>query len=178
MNLIKGTTINVRLTNTFGFTSSAGGTFDHVFNLHNPNTYLDGASAMDYWTNYSTLYDFYRVRAIKIEFWPILPNDPSTTTVFQPIVFQYDEDSSANLASFDAAISNQSRKVYMLNRPFKYYKRLKKVAPGEQVMPGGWQDCATPVAKGAIKAYASGLDASTQYGVVAVTHYVQFRHKL
>lgn len=159
-------------------TTDASGVIDDVFNLHNTNHSINGGTAYTYSANYLQLYDQYRVRAIKIELFPRAPSDETTTTVYRPIVLAYDRDSDSAFTTFDGACSFGGSKVYNVNRKITYYRKLSKVAPAEQVMPGGWMDCAAPTDYGAIKTFASDLSVSKLYFVYKVTIYCQFKNRL
>lgn len=156
-----------KLKAVFTLTSTAGGTYAGVF--------TDNPSGMQDWTPFQSLFDSYRVHAIKIRFIPAFPNNLSATTAYRPVYIVGDNDDVGALASVNLALQYDSVKVKNLNMPWTYYFKWSKItssAAATVMTRVGYLTTATPQANRAVKFYADNLTASVNYGDLVVTMYV------
>lgn len=156
--------------------SSAGGAIVASFPV-NPALF-DGANPFPEFTTLQTLYDSYKVIAVKIEWVPDKPNDTSTTTNFKPLYSAFDEDSLFVPASIGSVLEYKNSKVFPLYAMFSRFQRILPVSNttgGSFISKDGFIDIANPQTQGSIAFYAEGLDTSDNYGQWIVTHYIQTR---
>lgn len=168
--------VSMKLKTVANITTSAGGLIQ--FTYPNDPTIFSEFSAL------AGLYDSYKYYAIKIQYFPHLPNDTSTVTGFTPIYFVMDPDSpSLVLATVAAAVEYGTMKAKNLYRPFTVFYRFPKVtqSPGSTyvTLSNGYQDIngAGSVDTSCVSAYASGLDISTTYGEIIITGYLRFKNR-
>ena len=154
------------------FTSSALGTLDTVVD-NNPSGFQD-------WSSISNLFDSYRVCAIKIKYIPSLPNDTSAVTGFYPLYAVNDHDDITPLASVNQAIQYENMKVHNLYMPWQHYFKIPvrtQTSTAGTIEKGGYQDIASVSGSAGIKLWVTGLDTSTQYGTMIVTHYIAAKNR-
>lgn len=155
-------------------TSSAGGVISGNVTLMNPSSATN-------WSAYTTLYDQYRVVAVKLTYIPNLPNDTSTITGYHPLFIGFDVDSTSNPANSADVYQLGYRKIVNMYRPWTFYVKVPKynqISSGSTSTRKGWYDCANPVTAGSMKFYGSGFDGSQQYGNTFVTYYLQFKNQI
>lgn len=142
--------------------------------------YSDNPSSLRDWSSFATLYDEYKVKAIKIQYYPYLPNDTSTVTGFLPLYSVYDDNTATNpLTAVNDAIEYENCKQYNMYRPWKRYQRMIPLAANATtvVRAGGWVPTASPAASQCVAFYGEGYDISTSYGSIVVTMYIKFRSR-
>lgn len=151
--------------------SNAGGVISFSYS-DNPNGFRD-------WTSFTNLYDDYKVKAIKFQYYPYLPNDTSTVTGFLPLYSIFDDNTTATpVTSVNDCIEYNNCKQYNMYRPWKRYVRWKTTtANAATVTRSGWVPTASPTASQCVAFYGDGYDISTSYGSVVVTMYVKFRNR-
>lgn len=169
--------VSTKLSLVVTATSDGSGIIDDVFNMGRPNVSVDGVNAYQDWSSFSALYDQYRVRAFKLEYFPSLPNDTSTTTGYRPIFLAYDRDSETAITGLTDAATITGRRIKNMYQSWNCYWKLSK-GSSSAPLTGGWKDCAVPLGTGAVKSYCNGLDASTTYGIFVLTCYVQFKNRI
>lgn len=150
------------------FTSNLLGVVSPVID-NNPNGYPE-------WSSVASLFDVYRVCAMKIKYFPFLPNDNSSSITYHPMYIVYDPDTTSSLTDSNEAIQYDRLKSVNLYRPFSFYTRVPRVSntgTSTKVFQGGWLDCASPVSIGSIRCIAESLTHSTQYGRVLATVYLK-----
>lgn len=150
------------------FTSNLLGLVNPVVD-NNPNGYPE-------WTSVASLFDVYKVCAMKIKYFPFAPNDTTATYFYHPMYIVYDPDTTAVLNNSEEAIQYDRCKGVNLYRPFTFYTRVPKVAStgtSTKVFQGGWLDCASPVSVGAIRTIAENLTHSKEYGRILATIYLK-----
>jgi len=123
------------------------------------------------------LFDVYRVCAMKIQFFPYMPNNVSTFTNYKPIFISYDIDTFQALVSANDALQYDRFKAKNLYRPWSFYTRVPKITNSlnnsAQIFQGGYIDIANPISVGCILTFADGLSVSTQYGKILTTIYLK-----
>lgn len=134
------------------------------------------------WTSFASLYDQYRILAMKVNFYPSRPNDESATTTFAPMYVIYDPDSTgAGPATADIALQVEGCKVRDMNKPFSFYTKIRKQMSVQSgavtISMGGWRDIGSVGATGGIKLLATGLNSASLYGTIVSKFYIQFRHR-
>lgn len=168
------------------YTSDAAGLMAYGFSTTNPSltTSVNGAAyvnACEDWANLITLYDQYRVFAVKITFTPDLPNDTSTVTSYRPCYIYVDYDSTTVQTTTAATIQYENCKVRNLYRPFTIYRKIPKSlnpTTAGNIVQFGWMDVAAPQPVGHIGlTVTAGVDLSTTYGQFLVTYYVAFKNR-
>lgn len=162
------TAVKLRLTNTLS--SDAGGTITQYYNFRDPSSTND-------WSNFSALYDSYRVFALKIKFVPLYPNNLSATTTYMPLYWCVDQDNVDNtgITSVGNIVQYENLKVKNMYKPWKIYIKCPKWLQAS--LPGGFQDIANPVSNGVLVSYGSGFNASSDWGTMIVTYYVGFKNR-
>jgi len=165
-NLIYGVTLN----------STAAGLITTVFD--------QTMTGLTDWTNWSGIYDEYRVLATQLEFFPNNRYSKVAATC-TPGFGVIDRDSNGALVSASQALQYSSCRILSLEDPWTDRREYR----GSSVPALNWRmnsvadamyvTTAAPIAatKPAIKLYFSGLSASTGYGFVIQRVKVQFRGK-
>jgi hypothetical protein len=155
--------IEVVLGEGVGMSSSAGGVINNVISLDNPSSSSD-------WSSYANLFDEYRVLGVDIRFQPQNKYGKSALTpICVPLNMVVDRDSSGPLTSSGQAANYASWKLVTLENLWMDKWRMKGTREAVFVTT------ASPASTGAFLFYASGLTASTLYGVIQVMYRVQFR---
>lgn len=148
-------------------------------NTTNPNG-AGYANACGDWTNLVTLYDNYRVFAVKLKYMPILPNNVSGTTIFQPMYVYQDYDSTTPVTNISDINEYENCKIKNLFRPWTVYRKIPKsvnLATNSSIVTFGWMDIANPQHTGHIGCFSENQTASTAYGVMQVTYYVACKNR-
>lgn len=135
------------------------------------------------WANIVTLFDSYRVPAMKVKYIPQLPNDASTLTGYHPLYVIGDVDSTvAHITSVNDAIQYENMRVKNMYMPWKYYFKCPKLGgvgstAAVKTQAGGWIDIATPFGNSSIEGYGTGFDTSQQYGTLVWTLYLMAKDR-
>lgn len=146
------------------------------------NTYTDNPQDYTDWTQIASLFDSYRVCAIRIKYIPNRPNDQSNVTTYQPLYIVQDRDSITPPGTVNAFIEYENMKVKNLYRPWSYYRKFAKQTStgvsGQVVLAGGYRDCAQPTGTQAIFIVSEpGLQSETIYGRYITTLYVTAKNR-
>lgn len=164
--------------------TDVAGQMSYLFSTTNPEltTSINGGAfgnAVQDWTSVISLYDQYRVCAIKVRYTPDLPNDTSVTTSFKPVYIVTDFDSTAAINNYNTLSQYEMMKVKNLFQPWSYYIKLPKSQTAGTIAVGsfGWHDMAAPDNIGTVQIFAQNLDASTTYGRFTVTYYVKTKNR-
>jgi hypothetical protein len=148
-------------------TTTAGGVSTGYARLNGLDA-VSGGVGVEEWTDFGSLFDFYRVIAFRANWLP--SNMYSTTNLQNFLVSCFDWDSTTNgTANSYATIgtySTMERRV--INRPFSRQSRVEKLSQASTassvILQGGWLDIAAPVTNGIFAWYADGLTVATLYG--------------
>lgn len=127
-------------------------------------TFSDNPSGSADWTSIGTLYDSYRVTHMKIEFFPLDPNEmmdqgalsSSPTGLYPPVAVAYDVDNASfptlvNTSQYETLLQYGNSKTFPLNKPWKYTCKCTKpyaasAAGGTVIIRDGLVDIASAVA--------------------------------
>lgn len=159
--------------------SDAGGTIHYTWSLTAISTNLvaiNGAApsnSLEEVSNIGALFDQYRVHAIKIAYFPQLPNDTSTVTGFFPLYTVIDRDTpntSPPVTAIATAVQYDNLRVKNMYRPWKRYIKVGKYA--QTGNPLGTMDLANIPNYGCLEMFGLGYDISTTYGKFVATYYV------
>lgn len=186
--LLQKGAVQMKLVHQQDLTSSAGGLLAFRVNMINPERAIDGANVVQGWTSYDTLFNSYRVKAIRIRYIPYLFQEPVATTAFRPLglTVRPNENDASNLATLNDVVNEDHYKLYDLRKPFTLYRKVW--TPGVMtdasdaavhISKGGWMQPTDPPVKGTPVAYfvAEGLSNSKTYGKVIVTYFLQFKDR-
>lgn len=144
------------------------------------STYTDNLNFYTDWTSMAALFDTYRVHAIKINYYPGVPNDLSSTTNYLPIYIVGDVNDTTALTSADQAIQYENCKILNMFAPWSYYFKIPKrlsTSTARDIEAGGYIDVNDVGSTCAIKYYADGLDVSSTYGSLIGTAYVSMKNR-
>lgn len=167
------------------FTSDGSGEILYGISTTNPalTTSVNGGAyvnACGDWSNLVTLYDSYRVFAVKIKFVPRFPNNLSATTNFKPIYVYCDYDSPTVVTNTNNANEYENCKMKNLFMPWTVFYRIPKtlnLASNSTIVSFGWMDIANPQPTGHIGMFSDGLSATSNYGDLQVTYYVGCKNR-
>lgn len=127
-------------------------------------SFSDNPSGSADWASLATLYDSYRVTHMKIEFFPLEPNEmmrqgalsSSPTGLYPPLAVAYDVDSAAfptlvNSSQYETVLQYGNSKGFQSNRPWKYQCKCTKPYAGTSagttaIIRDGMVDMATAAA--------------------------------
>lgn len=140
----------------------------------NPNDASSGSE----WASYAALFDSVRVRACKIEFYPLanVAQISTTGSVFAPIYVWYDKNSTYSALTPAQAIEYKTSKVFNMNMPWSYFVRLPKSVLNTTSEPGWQRTSAAGSATGYIGATTDAFTpASLTIGRYKITWYCEFR---
>jgi len=163
--------IKIKLRVTATVASNAGGQITFA--------YSNDPSGLQDWSSVAALYDEYKVKGLKIQFYPYLPNDPSGTTGYLPLYTVIDQNSATTpLTSVNDAIQYENMKAFNMYRPWKIFRRFEKITGSTSAqVNNGYMPTASPVATACMAFYGVGYDISTSYGSVIVTAYLTLRNR-
>jgi hypothetical protein len=133
-------------------------------------TYSDDPSISTDWSSLAASFEEYRTLAHEIQYVPNNKYQRGSTTT-RPICLVDDRANNAAMTSYANAAEHASITLASLDEPFR--KKINMDGSDEAV----FQKTSAPVSTRWIKIYASGLSASTMYGVFMITYLVQFRGK-
>lgn len=153
--------------------------FTYGYRLTQPDAVDGGSTACTDWVSVSNLYDEFRVSGIKLKFIPKRPNDPVSTTSYEPGYIFMDTDSTGLNPTVAQCVGYDNLKVVNLYRPFKVYYKVPKLinTSGTTVAYPGWMDTAAPTATGSVYFKAENLTASIDYGQMIVTYYIKTHNR-
>lgn len=165
----------VRLTNNARYNSNVGGIINTPISM-NPNGSTE-------WANCTSLYDEFRVRAIRIRL--VSLQQYSVTAANNGAAICYDNDNTTALTSQDAGL--QYNTSHLFPAVFGHVAQgndnkagvlefvfSRPTAGANTAIP--WIDVAAPAnSLGSVKFYCDGLTASTAYWQVYVDWFVEFR---
>ncbi|UPW41884.1 capsid protein [Dipodfec virus RodF1_131] len=148
-----------------------------------------GTGAFTEWSNIITLYDYYRVCAIKIKVFPVANYADAnvlaqTTQYYQPVFCVHDVNSttipSANLTS-DNFLQYGNCKVYNQYRPFRYYRKMWRTiqTAGSTSDTRGYKPTASPFATQCIGLLYTGLfkQSNMEFSTILVTFYLHMKSR-
>lgn len=174
------TKTKLRLITVTGGTATAGGLVSSFFLLRDPSGAND-------WSNYTSLYDFYRVCAIKVKW---IPSDPSYTAApaYHPMYLITDQDDidNTNLTSTAIYVQYDNVQIKDMHRPWSFYRKVPKVSTAANISGGGttsniltngFCDINTRPQNGVFSFRAESLTALKEYGTFIVTYYVKFLNR-
>lgn len=157
---------------TNGIVASNGvGVITQTFNF-------SAISSASEWTQYSALYDEFRMLAIKLT---LIPYQQGSVTALNGLVaLVYDDDDTVVLTSMNSALEYDTMKLIPA-----VWTSKGQVDQHTWVRPSSgentavtWVDVATPANSfGSLKFYSTGLTATTTYFTYAIEYYCQFRGK-
>lgn len=163
-----------KLTTTDAVTSTAGGII--------LNTYTDNPTGYSDFTNLQTLFDSYRVCAIKIRFIPTRPNDESNLTTYAAAYIVHDPDSTTPPATTAEMVEYENVKIKNLYSQWSYYRKFRRTTStgvaGQVVLAGGYKDMGLPTGTQAVFIRTdTGLLTSTVYGRYITTLYITCKNR-
>lgn len=157
--------------------STATSTAGNIIALQvNPN---DASSGGD-WASWQNLYDSVRVKACRVDFYPLFNSAQVGTTsvglAFPPVIGWFDKNTTYSALSFAAAMEFRTSKIFESNKKFTYFQRLPKTV-FNTTSPVGWQKT---VAAGSSTGYFgftsdAYFPASTAVMRYKITWYCDFR---
>jgi type IV secretory pathway VirB6-like protein len=155
--------------------------------LSNPALQFDGATAVEDWSSFSTLYDSYRVESLKLTWFPRFPNSYETATggsiTFTPIFLALDVDAATNasldtvaeIIQYEKLIKRVLFKEWSVS--FKCPRITSSGVSSSPVLSDGFLDIATPPSVGVIGIVAVDLAVSTTYGKLLSEYKITFKHR-
>lgn len=153
--------------NAIGHTTNVADIFND-----NPSTYPDFDSI-------AALFDKYRVNAIAVKFIPTVTANTTVTgsTVFTPGYILHDENhATVSLNTSNGFLQYENCKVVNLQRPWKYYRKMKRNIPmepvGNTLDTKGYQPTVHPVATQCFAFFNSSFDDGEQFGTFVVSLYI------
>lgn len=154
-------------------------------NLRNPENALD-------WTGMSTLYDYYRVHKVKIQYVPTQPLDTSSVLKYAPlyIVTDQDDTDSGNFTANTVLLQYGNVAIKNLYRPWTYIAKVSNIMSATKINAGtngpinilrsGHYDVNTRPDNGVCVWRAEGLTntgTDVTYGKITVTWYCSFKNR-
>lgn len=164
--------------------TAAAGVLSLKFTMRYPDSALELSA-------FNALFDSYRVCALKLKFYPSVPNDTSTTTAYSPLYAVVDQDADSSGANFLTSVNQalQYERVRAINmyKPWKLYVKIPKVYSGFTnsgtprtrctVLKDGFIDINTPMYTGTVGFYGTGFTGTTNYGNLVVTYYTAYENR-
>lgn len=164
------------------FSSSGGGIVNQAVHVLDP-------SGCTEWASLSALYDQYKVLECWVKVFPAynsITEAVSTTGGYAPVIFVYDPDDTAAVASIDIGLHYGNHQMFNVYRPLKY--GVRPIIQGDNSVNnagmalsyrpgyGNLLDVAQVAnyQKGVITWYGANLPPSAKVGEVVVEYYVQF----
>lgn len=143
------------------------------------------ASGTTNWANYTSMYDEFKVCAVKIKYIPIFLDaqmslSPAGTNGNIFIVHDYDSTgASLSGTSIATMIGYNNCKVKQMLRPWSYYARVPKTFSATAGKPMGWLDTSVTAPQPGTIFYTSDttINASTSIAHLVYTFYVKFSGK-
>lgn len=156
--------------------TTAGGALRVQIRLTEPLNVDSNAAAVTDWASVANLYDTARVCAVKVQWFPAHPFDPSSAAGYRPVYCVTDFDQTGLTLTNADAVGYENLKVKNIFRPFTYYIKVPKMTnpTSTSVAQLGYFDTTTPFATGSIYLTCdSSLTASSVYGQIMVTYYIK-----
>lgn len=165
--------------------SNGSGVVTGYNSLRNPGLAQD-------FTNFASLYDFYRVNAVKLKWIPSDPNfDPNVQAAFTNnpyapmyIITDQDDYDLTNLTTVNIFIQYDNCVIKDFSKPFSVYRSVPTITTATRVggaagqaniMDGGFIDINTLVDNGVIAWVTGGTNYTTKtYGQWILTYYITF----
>lgn len=167
-----------RLRGVTALSTSLPGTNADVYSMTNPGAYYNGGSVLQDLSNFTALFDNYRICAVKLKYIPSRPSDSSSTTTYLPCYVVPDFDDETALTSIAQAVQYERMRVKDLSKPWKFYVKVPKINSTTANSVGyGWFDLATSPNQAGIKFFATGLSTSATYGTIIATYYIAFKNR-
>lgn len=162
--------------------SSGTGTILNTFRTTQPDNFDGAATALTDWTSVANLYDSYRVYAIRLNYYPAVPNDVSATAKFAPVYVFTDFDTIGANPTNASCVGYGNVKTVNMNYPWKYYIRIPKMlnSGSSNISMPGWMDTVTPVVTGGVymvNSSAGQLSNNVTYGYVKATYYLKVHNR-
>lgn len=165
-----------KLRGVYTVTSDGAGNINNGFRITEPDNFDGSSTPLTDWTGISSLYDEFRVCAIRMQWIPDVPNDTTATTLYRPLYVYTDFDQVGLSLTDSAAIGYGNMQVKNMCMPWSYYIKIPKMAAygTSYNAQAGYMDTANPPPTGAIYlSKATGLSNSKVYGTVVLTYYIQ-----
>lgn len=162
---------NVRITSNGIISTNAVGVITKTIDF-NP-------SAATEWANFTSIYDEFRVRAVRLSLVPY--QQGSVTALNGTVVVAFDNDDNSVLTSLDAATVYESARimsgVWYSNQGNIKQLTFARPTAGDHTSEI-WYDCGAPAtAVGAVKMYSSAMSTSLQYFTYVMEYFIQFRDR-
>jgi len=141
--------------------SDAGGSIASVW-TNSPN--VSGV-----WGSIANLFDEYRTLAFRVEYYPHNKYNRGVSVTTQPILVVLDMDNSTALTSYTSGTYFSSAKMFTMDDKWVYEGKMSGVTDGQFITT------ASPTPFAWIKSWATGLTASTNYGLLLFYWRVQLR---
>lgn len=155
--------------------ASSAGVIDSTTSFNN-----DPSLAQD-WGALTTLFDSYKVSAMKIKYQPVAPNDEYATRINNPLYVVADCDTPTNpITSANVAIQYENCKMMDSVKPWSYYYKYPKQTSSANnlvILAGGYRDIAVTTASAGIFVWGNGLTTAVTYGIVIVTYYIACKNR-
>lgn len=153
----------------------------------------DDPSAATDFASLQALYDVYRVFAIKLEYFPLIPNDDETSLAvanpFPPFVVCYDADNggfpTVTTNIYDTLLQYSKSKTLPSHMPWSFYTLVEMptsrgtnlITGGPSIKVGGMVDIANPYTFSGVAVGAAFLVPSHFYGKLIVTRYCKLANR-
>jgi hypothetical protein len=129
----------------------------------------DNPSGVANWSSFSSVWDEYRVLAVRVLFKPHTMVGGASAITFAPIITVLDYDNAAVLTGYTLASQYSSQKEFPGNRS---WKRTIYMSGSENA---DFTSTASVVSTKYIKGYSSGNSASLKLGRLHIEFFIQFR---
>jgi hypothetical protein len=137
----------------------------------NPNNAID-------WNNFASLFDYYRICAIKIRFVPSVT--AHTTFQYTPGYIFHDANTGVTLAGItvDTTVGYENCKIVNMQRSWRYYRKTYRSIPvggggTSSISTRGYISTSNPVSTQSIILYGvNSMTVDRQIGQILVTLYV------
>jgi len=135
-------------------------------------------------SSFGNLFDQFRVRAIKLRYYPYFNVvEQASTGAMGPIFIVYDRDNtslSGIVTTNDIALEYSTVRCKTIDKPWVYYRSFGKVSQNGtgRIDAGGWMDIASYAANQVVsicQQSAGVLPNSSTLGSIVSEYYVQFR---
>lgn len=176
------------------------GTVNARICLTNPANFDLVGTAVQDWANITTLFDSYRVNAIKLKYFPAIPYNTTSTTpaiAYQPLYIVHDTDSTTAIASENDMLQYEFPQLRTKNlyKPWKAYFKVNKYLTtrmdtlyvnNQVIQDKGYMDIAAANADGdnyqtgSIQFYSTLLNTgggNVELGRVICTYYISLKNR-
>lgn len=149
-----------------GIATTGAGLLSEIFSINDPQ--LAGN-----WSELSALFDSFRVRKVKLQWVPSVPND--STALYRPIYAHADFDSSTVPSTADTVLQFDTARMFDIQRPFIYEVENPAMQAANTAV--GWLDVGAPLAQGVVGLLGIALTASTVYGSLFFEWDIDFKRR-